>query len=32
MGIQPNPETNEPEFVQPILKKQQPIEVPYLDP
>ena len=32
MGIQPNPETNEPEFVQPILKEQQPIEVPYLDP
>ena len=32
MGIQPNPETNEPEFVQPVLKQQQPIEVPYLDP
>ena len=32
MGIQPNPETNEPEFVQPVLKEQQPIEVPYLDP
>lgn len=31
-GIQPNPETNKPEFVQPILKEQQPIEVPYLDP
>lgn len=31
-GIQPNPETNEPEFVQPVLKEQQPIEVPYLDP
>lgn len=32
MGIQPNPETNEPEFVQPVLKEEQPIEVPYLDP
>ena len=32
MGIQPNSETNEPEFVQPVLKEQQPIEVPYLDP
>lgn len=32
MGIQPNPETNEPEFVQPVVKEQQPIEVPYLDP
>lgn len=31
-GIQQNPETNEPEFVQPIPKKQQSIEVPYLDP
>lgn len=31
-GIQPNPETNEPEFVQPIPKEQQSIEVPYLDP
>lgn len=32
MGIQLNPETNEPEFVQPVLKEEQPIEVPYLDP
>ncbi len=31
-GIQQNPETNEPEFVQPIPKEQQSIEVPYLDP
>lgn len=31
-GIQPSPETNEPEFVQPIPKEQQSIEVPYLDP
>lgn len=31
-GIQPNPETNEPEFVQPIPKEQQPVEIPYLDP
>lgn len=31
-GIQPNPETNEPEFVQPVLKEQQPVEIPYLDP
>lgn len=31
-GIQPNPETNAPEFVQPIPKEQQSIEVPYLDP
>ena len=31
-GIHPNPETNMPEFVQPIPKEQQPIEIPYLDP
>ncbi len=31
-GIQQNPETNEPEFVQPIPKEQQSIEIPYLDP
>lgn len=31
-GIQQNPETNEPEFVQPVPKEQQSIEVPYLDP
>lgn len=31
-GIQQNPETNEPEFVQPVPKEQPSIEVPYLDP